>query len=686
MSTNSTLIKAPNRKEKLTLRFLVILGLISFVNFFYWFLSPEFIEYKLLYWLLMGPLTFDSLRIIYIWYHYWDISVPEKPKLTKKLTVDVFTTFFPGEPYDMVKGTLLAIQRMKYPHTTYLCDEANDAHLRDFCTENGIIHVTRNNRINAKAGNINNALKQATGDICLILDPDHVPKEYFLDEIVPYFEDENIGFVQSVQAYYNVEESLVAKGAAEQTFHFYGPVMMTMNSYGTVNAIGANCVFRRKALDSIGGHAPGLSEDMHTAMQLYAKGWKSVYVPIVFTKGLVPATLTSYYKQQLKWSRGTLELLVSVYPKLFSDLTWRQRIHFGILPLHYLSGFIILISLLIPIISLFAAAMPWKGNIINFGLIFIPILASIVGIRFYVQRWVMDKSEWGTHLMGGLLLACTWWIYIIGAFYTIIRKKVPYLPTPKEDNERTSWKILVPNIIVGVISVVAVIYGLSYDFTPFSVFMSGFALINAAIMFFTLRLAYEKQKPIRMQRLIEDLLVFSRLNSSERTFETVDLGVIIEEVLASFSDVIKEKEAKIELQEMCEADIIVFQFRQLMHNLISNALKFSKPGENPNIKIKSSIVKGSELKSKDLSPDQKYCHVSISDNGIGFDEKFNEKIFEVFQKLHSKDEYPGTGIGLATVKKIVGHHNGFIFVESALNKGTTFDIYLPAETQKKSEK
>ena len=76
-------------------------------------------------------------------------------------------------------------------------------------------------------------------------------------------------------------------------------MMMTMNSYGTVNAIGANCVFRRKALDSIGGHSPGLSEDMHTAMQLFAKGWKSVYVPKVFTRGLVPSSLTSYYKQQL---------------------------------------------------------------------------------------------------------------------------------------------------------------------------------------------------------------------------------------------------------------------------------------------------------------------------------------------------------------------------------------------------
>jgi cellulose synthase/poly-beta-1,6-N-acetylglucosamine synthase-like glycosyltransferase len=272
----------------------------------------------------------------------------------------------------MIEQTLHAIQKIEYPHTTYLCDEANDEHLKAFCQKHGINHVTRNNRIHAKAGNINNALLKATGEICLIMDPDHVPRENFLDEIIPYFEDEKIGYVQSVQAYYNVEESLVARGAAEQTFHFYGPIMMTMNSYGTVNAIGANCVFRRKALDSIGGHAPGLSEDMHTAMQLFAKGWKSVYVPETFTKGLVPSSLTAYYKQQLKWTRGTLELLVSVYPKLFRHFSWRQKIHFGILPLHYLSGIFYFISFLIPIIALFSATTPWKGNILNFGLNFGP--------------------------------------------------------------------------------------------------------------------------------------------------------------------------------------------------------------------------------------------------------------------------------------------------------------------------
>jgi cellulose synthase (UDP-forming) len=496
--TDHNIIAAPSKKQLVILRIIIVIAVISIANFFYWFTQPELIEDPFLFWLLTAVIIFDSLRFIYIWYHYWNISIPKKPISTKQFNVDVFTTYFPGEPREMTTQTLLAIKKMSYPHKTYLCDEANDAFLKNFCKENDIIHVTRTNRIDAKAGNINNALLQATGDLCLILDPDHVPKSNFLEEVIPYFEDDAIGFVQTVQAYYNIDKSYVAEGAAQQTFHFYGPMMMSMNSYGTVNAIGANCIFRRKALDSIGGHAPGLSEDMHTAMQLHARGWKSLYVPKVLTKGLVPASLTAYYKQQLKWSRGTLELLVSVYPKLFKKFTWRQKLHYGILPMYYLSGIFFLIGFLIPIISLFNASLPWKGNVINFGLIYMPVFMTIICIRVYVQRWVIHKSERGIHVQGGLLMICAWWVFILGFIYTVIRKKVPYLPTPKDDRETTSFKILIPNLLVAIISIIAVIYGLYLDLTPFSIFMSGFALLNAIFMFYTLVFAYQKNKVIEL--------------------------------------------------------------------------------------------------------------------------------------------------------------------------------------------
>ncbi|HMI65696.1 MAG TPA: ATP-binding protein, partial [Cyclobacteriaceae bacterium] len=181
----------------------------------------------------------------------------------------------------------------------------------------------------------------------------------------------------------------------------------------------------------------------------------------------------------------------------------------------------------------------------------------------------------------------------------------------------------------------------------------------------------------RMQKLIEDLLAFSRLNIAERKFENTDLNTILEEVKAEFKEIIDEKQATIEATELCKVNLIAFQFRQLLYNLLSNALKFSKPERPPHIIIKSIMVKGSKLKEKNLIPENTYCHIMVADNGIGFDPQYKDRIFEVFQRLHGKQEYAGTGIGLAIVKKVVENHNGIITVTSKLNKGTTFHIYLP---------
>ncbi len=182
----------------------------------------------------------------------------------------------------------------------------------------------------------------------------------------------------------------------------------------------------------------------------------------------------------------------------------------------------------------------------------------------------------------------------------------------------------------------------------------------------------------RMQLLIDDLLAFSRISTTELTFEKIDLKVIVDEVKAELKDTILEKHATIDSSEIGSAKIIAFQFRQLLYNLISNALKFSNPEIPSHISIESEIVKGSNLYFKKLSPEKDYCHITVKDNGIGFEPQFSERIFEVFQKLHGKEVYTGTGIGLAIVKKIVENHNGFINATGELNNGAQFDIYIPS--------
>ena len=181
----------------------------------------------------------------------------------------------------------------------------------------------------------------------------------------------------------------------------------------------------------------------------------------------------------------------------------------------------------------------------------------------------------------------------------------------------------------------------------------------------------------RMQTLIEDLLAYSRTSTNERNFSKTSLNEIVDEVKNDLRETFAEKNARIVVNNRCEATVIEFQFRQLMYNLIGNSLKFSKPGEPLLIYVDFKISKGSELDVPSLVPENSYCHISVSDNGIGFDPQYKERIFEVFQRLHGKEEYKGTGIGLSIVQKIVENHNGIITATGDLDKGAVFDIYIP---------
>jgi len=181
----------------------------------------------------------------------------------------------------------------------------------------------------------------------------------------------------------------------------------------------------------------------------------------------------------------------------------------------------------------------------------------------------------------------------------------------------------------------------------------------------------------RMQLLISDLLVYSRTSISERKYERTAINKLIAEVNMDNKEELAHHHAVVESETHYTLNIIPFQFHQPIQNLISNSLKFAVQDREPHIAITSEKGLESEFELERLSPTTNYCHIRISDNGIGFEQKYSDRIFELFQRLHGKDKFQGTGIGLAIVKKIVENHNGFIAAQGKPNQGATFDIYLP---------
>ncbi|OXA91252.1 hybrid sensor histidine kinase/response regulator [Flavobacterium hercynium] len=179
----------------------------------------------------------------------------------------------------------------------------------------------------------------------------------------------------------------------------------------------------------------------------------------------------------------------------------------------------------------------------------------------------------------------------------------------------------------------------------------------------------------RMQTLITDLLAYSRL-SAKVVPEKTDLNIVLQEVLSDFDYLIERKGALIKTGELPTIDSIPSQLRQVFQNLIGNALKFSGNTTVPVIEITSQRIKTKDFDSE-TDPEGKFCRITVSDNGIGFDEIYLDRIFVIFQSLNDRQTYEGTGIGLAIAKKIMEKHNGLITAKSQLGKGASFIMILP---------
>lgn len=184
----------------------------------------------------------------------------------------------------------------------------------------------------------------------------------------------------------------------------------------------------------------------------------------------------------------------------------------------------------------------------------------------------------------------------------------------------------------------------------------------------------------RMSTLIQDVLDFSRLSGPEELFCPVDLSQVLQGVLTDLELLIADKQALIEVGELPVVKGIPLQINQLLTNLLSNALKFSDAARPPRIDIRAGVATTQELLAyPDLVPYKQYCLLQVTDNGIGFGQEHAEQIFNLFQRLHSKEAFAGTGIGLSLCKKIVLNHQGSISARAVVGEGAVFTVVLPYE-------
>ena len=183
----------------------------------------------------------------------------------------------------------------------------------------------------------------------------------------------------------------------------------------------------------------------------------------------------------------------------------------------------------------------------------------------------------------------------------------------------------------------------------------------------------------RMQTLINDLLAFSRVITKAQPFMPVNLAEVAAAVVDDLKGRIELVKGRVEVGTLPVIEAEPLQMRQVLQNLIGNALKFRRPEEPPVVKVGAQIIPDPD------TPEKKLCRLTVSDNCIGFDEKYLDRIFNVFQRLHTRNEYEGTGMGLAIVKKIALYHGGDVTAKSKPGEGSTFIMTIPAAHPKNPE-
>ena len=390
---------------------------------------------------------------------------PMTPKLQWK--VAVVTTFVEGaEPIEMLEETVRALTALDYPHDTWVLDEADDMRVEDLCQKFGAHHFSRKHlpryqaasglfRARSKHGNYNAWLYEMGFDryeVIAAFDPDHVPAPTFLSQVLGYFNDPRIGYVQTPQAFYNQRASFIAKGAAEEIYAYYSYVQMASFGLGYPIVTTCHTTHRMAALKDVGGFAPHDADDLLLTLLYRAHGWDGVYVPTILARGLTPVDWRGYLGQQRRWARAVLDLKIRSYPKLLDNLPWKTRLMNLLHGLNYLHR-----SLLIPVVLMVLAFVLVTGtasNVFTGETLFrlVVLLAALELCELYRQRFYLNwKNEWGLHWRAGLLQLAKWPYLLLALFDVLIDRRVPFVLTPKVRGHSKPSMMMGPQLAVVVL-------------------------------------------------------------------------------------------------------------------------------------------------------------------------------------------------------------------------------------------
>lgn len=477
-SENNEMRKFDFIKGTVSKKILVVNIILAFL---YFIILTFFFEHGNIYLfiLLIAGEVFHLWQILGYCYTVWNTKYTALFSKNFDKGVDIFITVA-GEPVEIVEATAKAAIAMDYPNFKvhilndgYVANRDNWKNIIKLSKKLGINCITRKVPGGAKAGNINNGLKMTSNPYFVVFDADHVPKPEFLKEVMGYFIDRRMGFVQTPQFYHNQGLNDVTQAAWDQQSLFFGPIMSGKNRLGSVFMCGTNMAVSRAAVLQAGGMCEtNIAEDFLTSLFIHKKGWKSLYVPKVLAEGLAPEDFLSYYKQQYRWTRGSLEVIFRYNPLFTRGLSFSQRMQYLISAGYYLTGVVVLIDALLPIIFLFTGVAAVQTSSMLLAMIFIPYI--------FLNLAILQMTSNYSYTFNAIS-------YSISSFYLQIRaligvifnQKTSFVVTSKTAIEGNFVKLVIPHLIYTGLAAAGIIVALLRDgANPAFVANVAWALVN----------------------------------------------------------------------------------------------------------------------------------------------------------------------------------------------------------------
>lgn len=497
-----------SKKEKATYLILLTIGILITAVFGIWWFQPYHIPNNfagtfhvfdlIIYFLLSYIIWYEIINYLFSWDVMLDMRIPKPLPPQKNLKVAFLTAFVPGkEPYDILEKTLKAMVHTSYPHDTWLLDEGKDPVAGNLCKIYNVKHFSRYGikeynqsdgpfKAKTKAGNYNAWYDNYHHfyDVVAQLDVDFVPKKNFLTRTLGYFRDPSIAFVVTPQIYGNQSQSWIARGAAEQAFNFYGQMQKGLFGKDMTLFIGANHVLRVGAHRQVKGYSGHIVEDHLTGMRMYAKRWKSVYVPEVLAVGEGPATWDAYFNQQMRWAFGLIHILFTKSPRLFPQMNIIHALNYFLLQQYYFYGLAQGIGVILISLYFFFGIQSTSMSLLVLILLYMPVLFMQQIVFLWLQRYnIQPKVESGFLLKGRFLNFAVWPIYLLSLLGVVVGRRLVYKVTPKGSAQTASINLLMfmPHLVLGTITTVGLIASFyTHNQAPQLIF---FALLNSVIMY-----------------------------------------------------------------------------------------------------------------------------------------------------------------------------------------------------------